>query len=523
MTNLENLLNCNPNAELARRNYLDFVQYVKPGYEANWHHILLCEYLQKFIKGEIKRLMVFMPPQHGKSELVSRNLPAYILGLMPTKKIVLASYSSDLSSTFNRDCQRIIDSPQYHDVFPKTKLNGSNVVTTSKNWLRNSEIFEVVDYGGFLKTTGVGGSLTGTPADFAIIDDPVKDSIEGMSSTYQYRNWNWYNDVLYTRIHNGTGILITQTRWDTNDLSGILTDKMLNEGGEKWVTLCLPAIKENNNDPQDPRQIGDALWPSKHNLEKLHQVRSQSIRTFQSLYQQNPQPVQAGGEFYKFFQVSKNIKTLNYNPSLPLHLSFDFNVNPYMTCTVWQLVGKHAMQIKEICTVSPNNTTKGICNEVKRIYQGHNAGVFIYGDPCGIQEDTRSEKGFNDYTIIMKELMQFHPSLRVQKSAPPVVMRGNFINTIFDVGYDGILIEIDSRCTNTTNDYLYLKEDSDGTKKKEKSKDNATGITYEKLGHTSDANDYFVCTVFANEFINYQRGGKVLPISTGRNLTKHAY
>ena len=119
--------------------------------------------------------------------------------------------------------------------------------------------------------------------------------------------------------------------------------------------------------------------------------------------------------------------------------------------------------------------------------------------------------------------MQFHPSLRVQKSAPPVVMRGNFINTIFDVGYDGIVIEVDSRCTNTTNDYLYLKEDSDGTKKKEKAKDPSTGISYERFGHTSDANDYFICTVFANDFINYQRGGKVLPISTGRNLTKHAY
>ena len=181
MKNYENLLSCNPRAELARRNLLDFVTYVKPSYTANWHHILLCKYLDQFIKGEIKRLMVFMPPQHGKSELVSRNCPAYILGKMPTAKIVLASYSFHLSSSFNRDCQRIIDSKEYKEVFPDTFLNSSNVVSVAGSWLRNSEIFETVGHGGFLKSVGVGGSLTGTPADFAIIDDPVKDSLEAMS------------------------------------------------------------------------------------------------------------------------------------------------------------------------------------------------------------------------------------------------------------------------------------------------------------------------------------------------------
>ena len=160
----ENLLKSNPRAELARRNLLDFVVYNKPDYQVNWHHKLLCHYLDRFVRGEITRLMVFMPPQHGKSELVSRQLPAFILGRQPKTKIVLASYSADLASSFNRDCQRIMDGDAYRDVFPDTQLNSSNVVTIAKgNWLRNSDIFEVVGHGGFLKTTGVGGSLTGTP------------------------------------------------------------------------------------------------------------------------------------------------------------------------------------------------------------------------------------------------------------------------------------------------------------------------------------------------------------------------
>lgn len=522
MTNYELLMSSNVRAELAKRNYLDFVKYVKPDYDSNWHHELLCSYLEKWINGDIKRLMVFMPPQHGKSELVSRNLPAYILGKNPRSKIVLASYSSDLSSTFNRDCQRIIDSNEYVDIFPETKLNSSNVVSTSKNWLRNSEKFEVVGHGGFLKTTGVGGSLTGTPADYAIIDDPVKDSVEAMSATFQNRNWNWYNDVLYTRIHNDTKILITQTRWDVNDLSGMLLKKM-EENGEKWTVLCLPAIKLNNDNLDDPREIGDPLWGKRHDLDKLNMVRNQSIRTFQSLYQQDPKPVMAGGEFYHCFNPSIHIDVCKYNQELPIHATFDFNTSPYMTCCVWQINGKKATQIGEICTKQPRNNTKSLCAEFKRIYQGHSTGLFVYGDPAGRHEDTRSEIGFNDFSIIQSELKEFRPSMRIQSKAPSVVMRSNFINTILQNGYLDITLRIDNKCENTINDYLYLKQDSDGTKLKSKGKDINTGVTFEKYGHTSDANDYFICTAFLNEYNQYIRGGKSTSISLGRSTSKSGY
>ena len=523
MKNLESLLKCNVKAELAKRNLLDFVQYMKPNYQANWHHILLCEYLEKFINGEINRLMVFMPPQHGKSELVSRNLPAYILGKNPKAKIVLTSYSAYLSSSFNRECQRTMDSQAYKDVFPETFLNKSNVVTVTGNWLRNSEIFETVGHGGFLKSVGVGGSLTGTPADYAIIDDPIKDSIEAMSPTYQYRNWNWYNDVLYTRIHNNSRILITQTRWDINDLSGKLLKQMENEDSERWVVLSLPAIKIDENDFNDPRQIGEPLWGERHSLDKLNQVRMQSIRTFESLYQQNPQPTQSGGEFYKGFRIDNNTGIYHYNPNLALHITFDYNVNPYMTCCIWQIDGKKAYQIDEITLSSPRNTTKAVCSEFRRKYQNHLSGLFIYGDPSGAKEDTRSEKGFNDFVIIRNELKDYKPTLRVDKKAPPVVMRGNFINTVFENGYYGMNLNIGSNCKKTIDDYLYLKEDSDGTKLKEKMKDVATGVTCEKYGHCSDANDYFICTAFASEFARYQRGGSDLNISLGKNTSKNTY
>jgi hypothetical protein len=140
-----------------------------------------------------------------------------------------------------------------------------------------------------------------------------------------------------------------------------------------------------------------------------------------------------------------------------------------------------------------------------------------------MKEDTRSEKGQNDYTIILRELKQFKPSLRVANSAPPVVMRGNFINTVFATGYHGLDIIIGTECKKTITDYMFLKEDSDGTKAKTKEKDPATGRPFEKYGHTSDANDYFICYAFAAEFTAYQRGDKKVKVTTGKNTSKNNY
>lgn len=231
-----------------------------------------------------------------------------------------------------------------------------------------------------------------------------------------------------------------------------------------------------------------------------------------------------GGEFYKLFDFDRNVsRDVQYNPLLALHLSFDFNVNPYMTCCVWQVQGKKAIQIDEICLPSPKNTTKAVCAEVRNRYAGHTAGVFIYGDPSGMKEDTRSEKGFNDFVIIRGELAQFRPTLRVAKQAPPVVMRGNFINQVFYNGFNGLEISIGHNCTHTIADYLYCKEAPDGTKLKEKARDAGTGVNYEKYGHTSDANDYFICSAFAAEFALYQKGGVNTRIGLGRNVSKNSW
>ena len=147
--------------------------------------------------------MIFVPPQHGKSELATKKIPGISVRGQANIKDCHLFYSDTLAKSFNRDIQRIIDDTSYHEVFPDTYLNESNVVSTAKGtYLRNSDIFETVNYGGFVKTVGVGGSLTGTPVDIGIIDDPFKDREEAMSVRIREKVYSWYTDVFKTRLDN---------------------------------------------------------------------------------------------------------------------------------------------------------------------------------------------------------------------------------------------------------------------------------------------------------------------------------
>jgi hypothetical protein len=154
-----------------------------------------------------------------------------------------------------------------------------------------------------------------------------------------------------------------------------------------------------------------------------------------------------------------------------------------MHATVWQIEGKVCWQLNEIICKEPKNTTKGVCDEFKRMYMNHKGGLFIYGDPSGRNRDTRQEKGFNDYKIIEQELSKFYPSLRVAFAHPAVKMRGNFINTIFESHFMDIYIWINPKCPKTINDLMYTKEDSDGTKLKEKERNPITKVSFERYGH----------------------------------------
>jgi len=217
--------------EHARRSFLEFVKYTKPDYEVNWHHKAMCEILEGFIHKRIKRLIIQAPPRSGKSELVSRRLPAYILGVNPDASIITASYGAELASMMNRDVQRIIDTQSYYDVFPNTTLNRSNVRTVSQgSALRNSDIFEIVGHRGVYKCAGVGGALTGMGGGFCLIDDPIKSKEDADSKVMREKVWDWYTSVLYTRLEKNGSILLTMCMTgDTKVLMANGKEKILSD------------------------------------------------------------------------------------------------------------------------------------------------------------------------------------------------------------------------------------------------------------------------------------------------------
>lgn len=322
--------------ELARRYYDRFISYTKKDYQFNWHHRRICEKLQDFASGKIKKLMVWMPPQHGKSQLCTRHFPAYLLGVRPNTKISVCSYSATLAQSFNRDIQRIIDDVPYHKIFPDTILSESNVTTNAHgNFLRNADIFETVGYRGFVKTVGVGGSLTGTPIDIGIIDDPFKDREEAMSVRIRDKVYSWFTDVFRTRLHNSSQELIIMTRWDEDDLCGRI---LKNEND--WEVLVFQAIKEREADG-DPRQIGDALWPERHSVERLLAIKETSPFTFSSLYQQEPKPSTEALVFPEWSEYEDE-------PDIQPIYGLDFGFSNDPTGLVQVKISKDRMYVREL-------------------------------------------------------------------------------------------------------------------------------------------------------------------------------
>lgn len=242
--------------------------------------------------------------------------------------------------------------------------------------------------------------------------------------------------------------------------------------------------------------------------------------------------LKTGGEFYKSFEMEAHVKPTQYNPKLPLLVSWDDNVHPYLPCGIYQaetkktvnnvIISKELRMIDEITGVSPRNTVRDVCNEIIRKFPGHTAGMLIFGDHTADKEDTKLEKGERFYSLIIKYLWMYKPNNRVTTN-PSVRMRGNWINTVFEKEVGKVKIIIGENCKHTITDLIKTKEAGDGTKLKEMATDPKTNVRYQKNGHFTDILDYVACSVFALEFLQYQRGGYIPLPQTGKNKSIHSY
>lgn len=259
----------------ARQRLLSYACALWPGYEPAAHHRAIAQNLEAVAAGKIKRLMIFMPPRHGKSVLCSEFFPGWFIGRNPEKQIIFATYSQDLADDFGRRVRNWLRDSIYQAVFPDIAL-----ATDSSAASR----FSVGDRGAYF-AVGVGASITGRGADLLVIDDPLKGREEADSETTRRRLKEWYSSVAYTRLMPGGAIILIQTRWHPDDLAGWLLKEHQHEN---WDVLSLPAISES----------GSALWSERYPLKALERIQSTlTARDWAALYQQKP--IVEGGNILK--------------------------------------------------------------------------------------------------------------------------------------------------------------------------------------------------------------------------------
>lgn len=251
----------------------EWLEAVTPAYKWRWYYLdYLRDQLDKVTSGQVKRMMILMPPRHGKTALVTVRYPVWRMEREPGLRVIVAAYNQTLANKFSRMSRKLA----------QMRLGLREDRRAVEEWQTET--------GCWYRAVGVGGGITGMGADLIIIDDPVKNREEAQSLIYREKVWDWYTNDLYTRLEPGGAIILIMTRWHEDDLAGRI---LSNERAEEWHIVRLPAIAEEN----DPlrRQPGEPLNAERYPLEELLKIKAViGSWAFESLYQQNPMLPEGG-------------------------------------------------------------------------------------------------------------------------------------------------------------------------------------------------------------------------------------
>lgn len=259
----------------AHASLLAYAQLTMRGYVGSWHQRLIARRLERVAKVPGQRLIITLPPRHGKTELASVRLAPWMLAQRPQCSIIAATYAQDYADEIGRKARSVMQHPVHRALFPHARLERDNRAVS--RWQTTS--------GGTYYAVGVGGPLTGRGADILLVDDPHKNRAEAESKLARDTVWDWFRSTAYTRLEQGGSVVVIQTRWHQADLVGRLI-----ESGEPWDVLSLPAIAEQD---EPHRRAGEALWPERYPVEVLAQIRrTVGEREWAALYQQRPAPLE---------------------------------------------------------------------------------------------------------------------------------------------------------------------------------------------------------------------------------------
>lgn len=311
--------------------YLEMVHYGK--YKPARHHFLLCDAVKRICQGKLKKLMVFMPPRHGKSQTITESLPSYYNGLFPNKKVMCISYGDSLAREFGRKNRMKVK--EFGQELFGIELESSNSSMTD---------YTIKGHTGGSYFAGILGGVTGRGADLLIIDDPIKTRQEAESETYRNRVWDEYQSSLSTRLMPNGAQIIILTRWHHDDLAG----RLLQNEPDEWEVISLPALAEDED--VLGRQVGEALWSEFGYDEEWARKKQVEVgsKTWTSLFQQRPTP--ESGEMFKrewiqYWKVLPEFEEM----ALSVDASFkDKKTSDYCVIQVWGRKGANKYLVDQI-------------------------------------------------------------------------------------------------------------------------------------------------------------------------------
>lgn len=473
------------------------------------HLKVLSRTIVRAVSGVSPRVIINMPPRHGKSELVSKFTPCWFLDNWPHREIINVGYATGFSEGWGRKVRNL--TTQFQGQLRYTLAGDSKA---AGRWHTTA--------GGGMVATGIDGQITGRGANLFIIDDPHKDAAEANSLTQRDKVWQWWTETARSRVMPNGAVILVMTRWHTDDLAGRLLKAAANGTGETWEVVNMPAIYDAEAAKEGPdalgRELGQPLWPDFRPLDYLEALMlGSSPEAWAAQFQGRPANLVGVGNVYKAFSRARNVRPVAFDPKRPLCWSLDFNVDPMCsTISQWHeetmpytyLNNTYKQVVSVLQEISlPNSSTLEACEEFvhrtqdyRQAMQGRPIKVRIYGDRSG---QSRKTVGDSDYQAV-KDFFKLHPeysvTMHLSKSNPSVRDRVNAVNAMLCNAAGEIRCLLNPTCTELIADFTQVqwKRDSSGNTTGQMDKSDMART------HVSDAFGYFI----QKEFSQKSRAGE---------------
>lgn len=445
---------------------------------------------EAYVNELIRFIFIYGGSSSSKTFTFVQRTIMYMLEGEHNNTLIFRKYSTDIEGSIFQDFKNIIEDWELNEYFKIQKHYIKCLLTGSYTRFKGLDDSEKIK-----GVAGIKKICLEELSQFDLTDfKQVKKRLRGAVNQQIIGIFNPVSEMSFIKVD-----IFDKEQWQ--DVTTELQSKQINEAGDMLaIRTC---YLDNIYIVGDGKGGG---FIDKHVIADFERDKVNDINYYNIYALGKWGKLRTGGEFLKQFKTEKHVDVYSYNENLPLHISFDENVLPYLTCGVFQYDGGMVKQIDEITLEDPLNTLKDTCDEFMKRYGNNRHGVFVYGDATSKKSDTKLVKGQNFYLLIKGYLSKLKPNFRVPKANPSVIMSKNFVNDILAGNVEGLSFGVDASCRNSINDYQYCTEDENGKVNKKVIRNKETGQSYQEYGHCCDMSRYLFTAMFMDKYKKYQKG-----------------